>query len=196
MNSNHFIITKDWLQEIICLFGSKPSDNPFKDVFFRCNAKCSHCGYTIGYNLVSYFEKATMIIWDKDCDTDILLLDKSNWELVDIDALSPEGNTVNTIPCLPIPSFNSLPLLQWEKVKNTYTTSKDMLSDWFSHAICKREVITSSEITLTEEIQTYVNFLQKTNLGIPHIRPLPKNTLIRAGNTDCSKSGILLILNK
>lgn len=31
MMSNHFIITKDWLQEVICLFKSEPSgilDNP------------------------------------------------------------------------------------------------------------------------------------------------------------------------
>lgn len=199
MVSNHFNITKDWLQEVMCLFKdefSDTSDNPFKDEFFRCSATCSHCGYTVGYILVAYFERATVIIWDKDCDTDILLLEKSNWELVDIDALSPEGSTVNTIPCLPIPSPHSLPIHQWVNIKNTYETIENALSHLFSDAIYKKGVNVVSDFTLTEEIQTYVKLLQNTNLGTPSIRSMPDTLLIKVGNVFSTGSGILFILNK
>lgn len=196
MNSNHFIITKDWLQEIICLFGSKPSDNPFKDVFFRCTVKCSHCGCTMGYILVGYFNEATIIIWDKDSDTDILLLNPSNWEFVDIGALSPEGSTINTLPCLPIPSLDSLPLSQIKGVKNTYGTSENMLFTWFHNAINKKGINSSSEFTLTEELQTYVKLLQKANLGTPYIKSIPNTLLFRIGNVSSPGSGILLTLYK
>ena len=196
MNSNHFIITKDWLQEIICLFGDKSSDNPFENVFFRCTTKCSHCGYTIGYTLVSYFKKATMIIWDKDCNIDTLVLNQSNWELVDMDAIPPKGSTINILPCLPISSLNSLPFLQLRKAKNTYGTSENMLSAWFSDAIYKKGINASSEFTLTEELQTYVKLLQKANLGTPYIKSIPSTLLLRIGDVSSSGSGILLILNK
>ena len=196
MISNHFIVTKGWLQEVICLFGDKSSDNPFKDVFFRCNAKCSHCGYTIGYILVAYFKKATMIIWDKDCDTDILLLEKSNWELVDMNALPLKGSTINTLPCLPIPSFNSFPLPQLREAEITYGSSEHMLSAWFHNATYKKGINTSSEFTLTEELQTYVKLLQKANLGTPYIKSIPSTLFLRIGDVYSSKSGILLTLNK
>lgn len=196
MNSNHFIITKDWLQEVICLFGDKSSDNPFEDVFFRCTAKCSHCGYTIGYILVGYFKKATMIIWDKDCETDILLLNQSNWEFVDMDAIPLKGSTINTLPCLPIPSLNSLPLSHIREVKNTYETNEGMLSAWFSNAINKKGINRSSEFTLTEELQTYVKLLQKANLGTPYIKSIPNTLLLRIGDVSSPGSGILLLLNK
>lgn len=196
MNSNHFIITKDWLQEIICLFGSKPSDNPFKDVFFRCNAKCSHCGYTIGYNLVSYFEKATMIIWDKDCNMDTLLLNQSNWEFVDMDVIPPKGSTINTLPCLPIPSLDSLPFSYRRLAINTFGTSEGMLFSLFSDAINKKGINSSSEFTLTKELSTYVKLLQDTNLGTPYIKSIPNTLLIRVGDISSSGSGILLTLDK
>lgn len=196
MNSNHFIITKDWLQEIICLFGDKSSDNPFEDVFFRCTAKCSHCGCTIGYNLVGYFKKATMIIWDKDSITDILVLNQSNWELVDMDAIPPKGSTINTLSCLPIPSLKCLPLSQVREAINTYITSENMLSTWFHNAIYKKGINASSEFTLTEELQTYVKLLQKANLGTPYIKSIPSTLLLRIGDVFSPGSGILLTLNK
>lgn len=197
--SNHFIITKDWLQETISTFSSNwplSSDNPFKNVFFRCKAKCSHCGYPVGYILVAFFGGATIIIWDKDCDTDILLLEKSNWELVDIDALSSKGSTINTLPCFPIPSFDSLSLLQKKEIGDLYETSDKILSDWFKDAIFKKGINTVAEFTLTEEIQTYVKLLQNTNLGTPYIRSMPNTLLIKVGYTLSPGSGILLILDK
>lgn len=197
--SNHFIVTKDWLQEVINTFSincSLSSDNPFKEVFFRCKAKCSHCGYTIGSILVSYFERATVIIWDKDCDTNILTLEKSNWELVDMDALSLEGNTINTLPCLPIPSFTFLPMLERRKAIDTYGTTEKMLSEWLRDNIYKKGINSSSEFTLTEELQTYVKLLQSTNLGTPYIKSIPNNLILRIGDTFSPGSGIILILYK
>ena len=197
--SNHFIVTKDWLQEVICLFKSEYSDisdNPFKEVFFRCKAKCSHCGYIIGSILVGYFEEATVIIWDKDCNTNILTLEKTDWELVDIDALSSKGSTINTLPCFPTPSFNSLPILQRRKVENLYETSDKMLSDWFRDNIYKRGINSSSEFTITEELQTYIKLLQNANLGTLYIKSIPSTLLLRIGDVFSPGSGILLILYK
>ena len=199
MNPNHFIITKDWLQEIINTFSANcflSSDNPFKNVFFRCKARCSHCGYTIGYILVAFFDEATIIIWDKDCDTDILTLEKTGWELVDIDALSSKGSTINTLPCFPTPSFKSLPILQRREVENLHETSDKMLSDWFRDNIYKKGINLSSEFTLTEELQTYVKLLQSANLGAPYIKSIPNNLILRIGDVSTPGSGILLILNK
>lgn len=199
MNPNHFIITKDWLQEVINTFSvncSLSSDNPFKNVFFRCKAKCFHCGYTVGYILVAFFGEATIIIWDKDCDTDILTLEKTDWELVDIDALSSKGSTINTLPCFPIPSFNSLPILQKRKAENLYETSDKMLSDWFRDNIYKKGINSSSEFTLTEELQTYIKLLQSANLGTPYIKSIPNNLILRIGDVFSPGSGILLILYK
>lgn len=204
MNPNHFIITKDWLQEVINFFEDKTDysstipdykPNPFKDVFFRCKAKCSHCGYTIGYILVAFFEEATIVIWDKDCDTNILTLNKFNWDLVDIDVLSSKGSTIDTIPCLPIPSIDLYPFLN-EREKHLYKTSEDMLSSWFRNTIQDVSIKCPSEFTLTEEVQTFVKFLQNTNLGTPYIKSLPDGIIIRVGDTFSSNSGILFILNK
>lgn len=204
MSPNHFIVTKDWLQEVINLFGDKTDyssvipgykPNPFKDVFFRCKVKCSHCGYIVGYILVAFFDRATIFIWDKDCDSNILTLNKSNWGLVDIDTISSKGSTIDTIPCLLIPSIDSY-LSYEEKKKHPYKTSGDMLSSWFMDTIHKIGVYQPSEFTLTEEIQTLVKFLQKTNLGTPYIKSLSGNIVIRVGDTSSSKSGIVLVLNK
>lgn len=199
MMSNHFIITKDWLQEVINTFSTNwplSPDNPFKNVFFRCKAKCSHCGYTVGYILVAFFGEATIIIWDKDCDTDILSLEKIDWELVDIDALSSEGSTINTLPCLPTPSLNSLTILQKKEVENLHETSDKMLSDWLRDNISKKGFNSSSELTITEELQTSIKFLESTNLGTLYIKPTPSNLILKVGDVFSPGSGILLILYK
>lgn len=199
MMSNHFIITKDWLQEIINTFSTNwpiSPDNPFKNVFFRCKAKCSHCGYPVGYILVAFFGEATIIIWDKDCDTDILSLEKIDWELVDIDALSSKGSTINTLPCFPIPSFDSLSLLQKKEVGNLHETSDKMLSDWLRDNISKKGFSSSSELTITEELQTSIKFLESTNLGTLYIKPTPSNLILKVGDVFSPGSGILLILYK
>lgn len=199
MMSNHFIITKDWLQEVIDTFSSNwplSSDNPFKNVFFRCKAKCTYCGYPVGYILVAFFGGATIIIWDKDCDTDILSLEKTDWELVDIDALSSKGSTINTLPCFPIPSFDSLSPLQKKEVENLHETSDKMLSDWLGDNISKKGFSSSSELTVTEELQTSIKFLESTNLGTLYIKPTPHNLILKVGDVFSPGSGILLILYK
>lgn len=199
MMSNHFIITKDWLQEVINTFSTNwplSPDNPFKNVFFRCKAKCSHCGYTVGYILVAFFGEATIIIWDKDCDTDILSLEKTDWELVDIDALSSKGSTINTLPCFPTPSLDSLSLLQKKELGDLYETSDRMLSNWLRENISKKGFSSSSELTVTEELQTSIKFLESTNLGSLYIKPTPSNLILKVGDVFSPGSGILLILYK
>lgn len=199
MMSNHFIITKDWLQETINTFSINwplSSDNPFKNVFFRCKAKCSHCGYPVGYILVAFFGGATIIIWDKDCDIDILSLEKTDWELIDINALSSKGSTINTLPCFPIPSFDSLSPLQKKEVENLNETSDKMLSNWLRENISKKGFSSSSELTVTEELQTSIKFLESTNLGTLYIKPTPYNLILKVGDVFSPGSGILLILYK
>ena len=71
-----------------------------------------------------------------------------------------------------------------------------MLSDWFRDNIYKKGINSSSEFTLTEELQTYIKLLQSANLGTPYIKSIPNNLILRIGDVFSPGSGILLILYK
>lgn len=202
-NMNHFTVSESWLQEIIKLFGdtTDKQPNPFKNVFYRCSVKCPHCGYIIGNILVAFLDKATIFIWDKNNDTDILQFNPINWSLVDIDLLSQRERPINEIPCLSLPklsilSVGMLTALRSDGVLSKDDTSRDMLCHWFSDALSERGSMHSSKLALTDKLYFFESFLRDTRLGTVFISSSPSSIIFEVGDVSTPGSGILLILNR